>query len=71
MAKKKAAAGIFELNGKKYRVKVHKANIPGIGERTNLEICSDLEAQNRLVESNSGLIEEVFGDSPEGDSPTS
>lgn len=55
----------FELNGKKFRVKTHKINIPGIGERTKLEICTDIEAQQWLVSRNSGSIEEIFDEGGE------
>lgn len=48
----------FTHNKKKYEVR-HGVRIPGLGQRTALEIANDPEAQQWLIENNSGLIKEV------------
>jgi hypothetical protein len=51
MAKSKTNADLtFEFGGKKYQVIMHAVHIPGIGERTALEITADEVAQAYLVE---------------------
>lgn len=57
-----AAENHFEFEGKKYKVLIPKMNIPGIGERTSLEVCVDEEAQAYLVGCNclGSVIEEVI-----------
>ncbi len=47
-----AAPAEFEYDGKKYEVIMPKVFIPGIGERTALEVCVDEDAQTYLVKSN-------------------
>lgn len=61
VAKEKASGigGTFDFDGKKYKILLHAATIPGIGRRTALEILNDTDAQAKLVASGSGVITEV------------
>lgn len=54
--------GCFTCEGKKYRVRLPKVNIPGIGLRTALELAVDTEAQQWLIKNNciGSIIEEVI-----------
>jgi len=54
--------GCFQHDGKKYRVRLQKVNIPGIGVRTALELANDSEAQQWLIDNNyvGSIIEEVI-----------
>lgn len=53
--------GTFVVEGKRYRAKLQKVNIPGIGMRTALELAIDSEAQLWLIKNNciGSVIEEV------------
>jgi 5'-3' exonuclease len=50
---------IFEYQDRKYQVLVPKVLIPGVGERSALEILSCDESKKQLVKSNSGFIKEL------------
>ncbi len=50
----------FTYGGNDYRVIIEKLIIPGIGERTRLEILVDEKAQAALVNSKSGFIKKVL-----------
>lgn len=54
--------GHFICEGKKYRIRLPKVHIPGIGERTALELAVDEEAQEWLIKNNcvGSVIEEVI-----------
>lgn len=61
-SKAKVADNQFEHEGKKFKVIIPQVNIPEIGIRTALEICTDPEAQAKLIELKciGSVIEEVI-----------
>jgi hypothetical protein len=52
---------VFENGGKKYKVLMPRVYIPGIGERTALELANDKKGQDYVIKENAigSVIKEI------------